>query len=171
MRTILLSLAFSFCLSLSHSQALKKISIGNSGCSVYAYCDIKFQAEYSQDSSLVYSGECDNEKVAYGAICVKLLQPIVNIDVAEETLISYLDYLKSNFKIQKAAGYGKGHRLANDENTRGVLDYWEDSDKNKWKIKGWTNGKIIGILYAYSPNELPETKLNVFLDGFRFAAL
>ena len=70
-------------------------------------------------------------------------------------------------KITKSAGYGKGHRLKDNENTRGVIDYWEDNDKNNWKVKGWTDGKFICVLYAYSSKELPEQKVNVFLDGFR----
>ena len=112
--------------------------------------------------------ECDKDGLKYGVIGIKLWAAFENLDQAQESLISYLDYLKTSFKITKSAGYGKGHRLNNNENTRGVIDYWEDSDKNNWKIKGWTNGKYIGVLYGYSPKELPESKLNIYLDGFRF---
>jgi len=162
---------FSLCFLFSQAQSFKKVSIGNSGCFVYTYCDFRFETEYSEDSSLVYVSECVKDGMNYGVICVKLLTPADDPDRAEETLISYLDYLKTSFKIQKAAGYGKGHRLANNEKTRGVLDYWEDSEKNNWKIKAWTNGKFIGVLYGYSAKELPEIKLNVFLDGFRFPGM
>ncbi|HWR32090.1 MAG TPA: hypothetical protein VN451_01080 [Chitinophagaceae bacterium] len=154
--------------SMIHAQSLKKVPVSNSGCSVYTYCDFKFEKEYSQDSSLVFVTECVKDEVGYGVICVKLLQPITDLDKAEGMLIDYLDYLKSSFKITKSAGYGKGHKLSNNENTRGVLDYWEDSKKNNWKVKAWTDGKFIAVLYGYSLKELPETKLNVFLDSFRF---
>lgn len=30
------------------------------------------------------------------------------------------------------------------------------------------NGKFIGILFGFSAKENPVTKLNIFLDGFRF---
>ena len=166
-----LLLAFSFCFLFSHEQSLKKVPISNSGCSVYAFCEFKFEKEYSEDSSLVYAGECVKDEVTYGVICVKLLQPADDLDRAEESMIGYLDYLKSSFKILKSTGYGKGHRLINNENTRGVLDYWEDSDKNNWKIKAWTDGKFIGVLYAYSAKELNETKMNVFLESFRFPGM
>jgi len=152
----------------SHSQALKKYPVSNSGCFVYAYCDFKFEMQYSEDSSQVYVSECENDQLNYGVICVKLAEPAENLNLAEESLISYLDYLKTSFKILKSAGYGKGHWLANNENTRGVLDYWEDSEKNNWKIKAWTNSKFIAVLYGYSAKEINETKLNLFLDGFRF---
>ena len=171
MKRYSLLLVFSLCFLFSHEQNFKKVPISNSGCSVYAFCEFKFEKEYSEDSSLVYTGECVKDEVTYGVISVKLLQPADDLDRAEESMINYLNYLKSSFNILKSAGYGKGHRLANHENTRGVIDYWEDSDKNNWKIKAWTDGKFIAVLYAYSAKELNETKVNVFLEGFRFPGM
>lgn len=151
----------------SQGQSLKKYPISNSGCSLYSYCDLKYEIKKSEDSSLVYTGECIVAEVTYGVICVKLLTTLTELTLAEDLLIAYLDYLKSNFDIKKAAGYGKGPRLNNNENTRGIIDYWEDADLNTWKIKAWTDGIYIGVLYAYSKKELPDTKVNVFLDSFR----
>ena len=149
------------------SQSLKKIAIGNSGCSLYSYCPLKIEKAASRDSSIIYTGECAVDAVSYGVICVKLLNPPGDLDKAEELVVAYLDYLKTSFEITSAAGYGKGHRLNKNENTRGILDYWEDKEKNKWKLKAWTDGKFIGVMYVFSKKELPESKVNVFLDGFR----
>ena len=155
----------------SPAQVLKKTAISNSGCSVYTYCTIPFEKQYSEDSSLLYVGECVKDEVSYGVICVKLLQPSGDLTKAEDMLVDYLDYLKTSFGITKAAGYGRGNRLSSKENTRGIIDYWEDKEKNNWKIKAWTDGKFIGVLYGYSLKELPEPKLNVFLDSFRFPGM
>lgn len=171
MKRTLLLLSFSSCFLFSHSQSLKKIPVSNSGCFVYTYCSFNFEKEYSEDSSEVYVSECVKDEVSYGVICVKLLRPASDLDKAEEMLIDYLNYLKTSFSISKAAGYGRGHLLNKNENTRGVLDYWEDNEKNNWKIKAWTDGKFIGVLYGYSAKELPEVKLNVFLDSFRFPGM
>lgn len=116
----------------------------------------------------MYISECVSGETNYGVICVKLKVATSSLDEAEQLLTSYLDYLKSSFEILKSVGYGKGLTLNNDSNTRGMQDYWEDKDKNNWKVKGWTNGKYIGVLYAYSPKELNEQRINLFLDGFRF---
>ncbi|MBK6935621.1 MAG: hypothetical protein IPH18_01095 [Chitinophagaceae bacterium] len=150
-----------------NAQTLKKYAISNSGCSYYSYCEAKWELSYSQDSSRVFTGECLNDGFYYSVICVKLAEAVSDLSAAELMMISYLDYLKTSFEITSAAGYGKGHRLQNNENTRGVLDYWSDKVKNNWKVKGWTNGKFIGIMMVYSQKELPETKINVFLDSFR----
>jgi hypothetical protein len=127
--------------------------------------------DLSEDSSKVYTGECMVADVSYGVICVKLLTPVTDLTMAEDLVISYLDYLKVSFDIKKATGYGKGHRLNNNENTRGILDYWEGKDLANWKVKAWTDGKFIGFMHAYSKKELPETKVNVFLDSFRLPGM
>jgi hypothetical protein len=164
--------ALSMSVIFSHAQSFKKVfikdSINNSGCYLYSWCDFQFKTEYSQDSSLVFESLCEKDGFNYGVINIKLHQAFENLDQAQESMIRYLDYLKTSFKITLSAGYGKGHRLNSNENTCGVIDYWADSDKNNWKIKGWTNGKYIGILYVYSTKELPELKLNIYLDSFRF---
>ncbi len=159
---ILLSLAVG-----ARAQTLKKYPVGNSGCSIYTYCDSKYKMEYSSDSSKVYTGECVNGEVTYGVICVKLLNNVDDLTMAEDLMIQYSDFLKASFKIKESAGYGKGHRLNNNEKTRGILDYWTDEEGDKWKIKAWTDGKFIGFMYAYSKKELPEQKVNTFLDSFR----
>ena len=151
----------------SHGHGLKKYAISNSGCSIYSYCEAEYDIKKSEDSSLVFTGECSVAGITYGVICVKLENPLTDLTMAEDLLIAYLDYLKSNFDIKKAAGYGKGHRLNNNENTRGIIDYWEDKELNKWKIKAWTDGRFIGVMFAYDKQELPETNVNVFLDSFQ----
>ena len=155
------------------SQCLKKYDIAKSGCSVYMYCAPgRFEEDYSEDSSKVYTAECSlNDGIHYGIVCVKLLTAVSNINEAEDLLASYLDYLKTNFMIKSAAGYGRGNRLNDREDTRGIVDYWKDDQKNNWKVKGWTDGKFIGVLYAYSAKELPEEKVNVFLNSFRLPGM
>src|SRR5688572_31048263 len=116
-----------FCLIVSNAQTLKKVPVGSSGCFVYTYCEFKFDKEYSEDSSEVYVSECVKDDMTYGVICVKLSHAADDLNRAEESMISYLDYLKKSFAITKSTGYGRGHHLNKNENTRGVLDYWEDA--------------------------------------------
>jgi hypothetical protein len=166
MRKITLLLLGLWIFFLSPAQTIKKYPIGSSGCSAYFFCDPgNFNESFSEDSSKVYTGECISGETRYGLICVQLIQAVVNIDDAEGLLVNYLDYLKTAFKITSAMGYGKGHRLRNKENFHGIIDYWKDENQNNWKVKGWTDGKYIAVLYAFSPKELSEEKANVFLDG------
>lgn len=157
------------CCTTMEAQSLKKYPVGNSGCSVYMFCDPKrFNTDFSEDSSTVYTSECVQAEITYGVICIKLLQSINDLRAAEEMMVSYLDFLKADFNIRTAGGYGKGHILGDDERTRGVVDYWKDGEGENWKIKGWTDGKFIGVLFAHTMKDLPEPKVNGFLDGLRF---
>jgi hypothetical protein len=171
MKTVFLFVCGCFACLPNQAQIPKKIPVENTGCTIYSYCTFQFENEYSEDSSKLTVSECASGDLNFGIICVQLKQIQSDPDKAESSLIEYLNYLKKTFNILKSAGYGKGHRLANNETTRGVLDYWEDGDKNNWKVKGWTNGKFITVLYVYAKTDLPETKINVFLDGFRFPVL
>lgn len=132
---------------------------------------MKFEIGKSQDSSIVYTGECVKDEVSYGIICVKLLNPLTDLSAAEDLLIAYADYLKEGFDIIQTSGYGRGHFLNNNENTRGIIDYWGDKKKQNWKIKAWTDGKIIGFLYVFSKKQIPEGMANVYLDSFRMPGL
>ena len=167
MRRISSLLALLLMTGLLSAQSLKKYTLAGSGCSYYNYCEITFELTKSEDSSHIWTGECVKDDINYGIICVKLKEPVTDLTMAEDLMISYADYLKTSFKITKVAGYGKGHRLQNKENTRGIIDYWSDMEKNNWKIKAWTDGKFIGFMFVYSQKELPEPKINLFLDGFR----
>lgn len=172
MKKWLLLLFLLDCFNNPFAQVLKKYPISLSGCAAYFYCDPgAFSVSYSEDSSKVYTGECMNDETSYGIVCVKLKESIANIAEAEDLMVAYLDYLKKSFKITSSTGYGKGHRLKQREDTRGIIDYWKDEEKNNWKIKSWTDGKFIAVLYAYSQKELAESKVNVFLDSFRLPGM
>jgi hypothetical protein len=160
------------CMGMLHmvsAQTLKKYAIGKSGCSANFFCNPgTFEVTHSPDSSVVYTGECKDGAVTYDVICVQLKEKIANLKDAEQILEQYLDYIKSSFGIEIAAGYGKGHRLRGKEDTKGMIDYWIDKEKNKLNVKGWTNGQYIAVLIAISDKEIPYDKSNLFLDGIVF---
>lgn len=148
------------------------VAISNTGCTVQVYCfPGRFDAYDLEDGSTVFADDCEKEEITYGIYCVKLKTPLTNLDAAEDTAISYLDFLKLDYGIVKANGYDKGHRLNKNESTRGVFDTWKDADEHKWKIKAWTNGKFICVLYMHSIKELPDKKATVFLEGLRFPGM
>ncbi|MFZ1259828.1 MAG: hypothetical protein WAQ93_05080 [Chitinophagaceae bacterium] len=119
----------------------------------------------------MFADDCEKEGVNYGIYCVKLKNAIADLDAAEDTVITYLDFLKLDYGIVKSKGYDKGHKLNKNDATRGVYDTWEDVDKNKWKLKAWTNGNFICILYMFSGKELPDKKTEIFLEGLRFPGM
>ena len=168
----ILILFFVFAALCSNSQGLKKYPIGNSGCSLYMFCDPgKFDMSYSEDSSKVYTGACQYKNFVYGIICVQLKEIVSAKDEGEGLLESYLDFLKQQFSIKETTGYGKGMHLNNRENITGIIDYWRGENKNHWSVQGWTDGNILAVLYVKG-NEQPDfNKQKLFFNGFRFPGM
>ncbi len=172
MRKILVFSAFMLCGIGSYAQKVKKYPIGASGCSAYFMCNPgEFNVDRSPDSSEIFTAECKDGDVSYGIICVKLKQAAATMDEAEEMLVAYLDYLKPNLNIVSAVGYGKGHKLRNREDIKGIIDFWKDKAGDQWKVKGWTNKQYVAVLYVASKKEVPISKANVYLDGFLFPGM
>lgn len=168
----LLSAFFLFLNFTAFCQNTKTIAISSTGCTVEAYClPGRFDVYDLEDGSTVYADDCEKEGIVYGIYCVKLKKPIADLDAAEDTVITYLDFLKLDYGIEKAKGYDKGHFLNKNEKTRGVFDTWKDIDKNYWKVRAWTNGNFICIMHMHSEEELPDKKVDVFLHGFRFPGM
>jgi hypothetical protein len=130
-----------------------------------------FDMSYSPDSSVVYIAECEDEEMSYGIVCVALADPTTDLLEAEEILVGYMEFLKDAFEITASVGYGHGHTLQEREDTRGIIDYWNDAEENNWKVKGWTDGQFISVLFVYTQEEIAEEKGNLFLDGFRFPGM
>ena len=150
-----------------NAQTLKKYDISNSGCSIHMFCQpARFDIELAQDSSTAYFARCTKNEVTYGIVCIKLHEVINNLNLAQTEMLSYVEYLKVEFQIITAKGYEKGFKLKDRADTRGVLDYWSDIRNNNWKMKAYTDGKFIAILYAFSRKEMPEELVNNYLEGF-----
>ncbi len=158
--------------SLVFAQDAARVPISNTGCTVQVICfPGRFDAYDLEDDATVYADDCEKDGVTYGIYCIKLKKGITDLSAAEDTAIGYLDFMKLDNGIVKSKGYDKGHVLNKDENTRGIFDTWDDADKNKWKVKAWTNGNFICVLYVHSGKELPEKKTEIFLEGLRFPGM
>lgn len=155
----------------ANSQSIKKYPIDKTGCAVYMFCEPgKFTISYSEDSSKVYTASCTKEKNEYGVICVQLKDSVASEDAAT-LLESYLDFLKGQFAIRDAAGYGKGMHLKDREEIIGIIDYWKDDSNKEWAIQGWTDGKIIAVLYTKGEKQADFNLQQVFFKGFRFPGM
>ena len=50
-----------------------------------------------------------------------------------------------------------------------LVDYWQDEDSVDWKVKGYTDGHTIAVLYVKNINEISVEKQDEFLDSFSIA--
>jgi hypothetical protein len=151
---------------------LTKMPIGQSGCSAYFPKGMpEFELSKSEDGSDVYTSEAEVEGFYFACITVKFLEPFSDAapQELENLLISYLDFLQSQFSVTEAAGAGKGNTLESSPNARGVIDYWQDAEDTHYVVKGWVNPRALGIMLIYGLTDYPHYNLQqMYLDGFRF---
>lgn len=170
-RTLLL-FSFSMAYAITHAQTAATVPISNTGCTMQVYCfPGRFDTYELEDGSTAYADDCEIENITYGIYCVKFKKPIGDLAAAEDTVISYLNFLKLDYGIVKSKEYDKEDKLNTNKNVRGIHDTWEDGEKNKWKIKAWTDGNFIVVLYMHSPKEIPDKKTEVYLNGLRFPGM
>lgn len=157
-----------------------KYPVAETGCTLYMPADPgEFTASDSEDGSKVYVGEVQSGDYFFAAIVVKLAEPIDGSDPitgwnfgANYLLMeSYLDFLKGQFGVTDAAGYGKGHTMESNEMAVGMIDYWLDAEGVRYAIKGWCDPHFLAVLMVYGPDEYPHfNALELYLNGFRFPA-
>ncbi len=150
-----------------------KTAVADSGCKIYLPGTADpVNISYTPDSSIVYTIEAlDSTSETYfhfGSIVINLN----DVDLTgqeEEMLISYMDYLKTAFQIEKSVGYGKGHTLTSHPSAKGVIDYWQDAGGDQWVVKGWAAESTIFVMFVYGPSEYPNSNVvDVFFNGARF---
>ncbi len=151
---------------------LSKMAIGQSGCAAYFPAGMPdFELSKSEDGADVYTSEVEVDGFLFGCIAVKFGEPFTDSspEEMEALLISYMEFLQSNFGITASAGVGKGHTLESAPDARGVIDYWEDAAGVQYAVKGWVNQQALGIMVIYGASEYPHFNLQqMYLDGFRF---
>ena len=149
---------------------LAKYPISDSGAFAYFPAAPEFELTYSEDSSKVYTGEVVSDSFNFAGIVVDFYENIGNDKAVNEALlISYLDFLKAEFIITEAAGYGRGHTLESNANAVGVIDYWVDADGVNYQIKGWVTDSMMAVMIIYGYSEYPIFNIaQMYLNGFRF---
>jgi hypothetical protein len=166
MENLLLILATSFVLRLSTSKKFRNSFIGNTGCSVLLISDDNFEKTITASGDELYFYEASDNNVTYGIICVNMKEacaPGMAIDMLED----YINKLKAPLFILHHTGIAADADW-NSSESRAVTDYWQDSNKVDWKVKGYTNGECLAVLYVKNIGQVDVKKQDLFLDSFHF---
>lgn len=165
MENLILLLAASLALRFSFKKIKIQI-IGNTGCTALLSSGTKLQSAITQSGDQLYFHEFKDKNVSYGIICVAMNHPY-NLQEAEEMLITYMDKLRCPFYILHNTGI---HVDAdwNCEASKTIVDYWQDYRKKDWKVKGYTNGKTLAVLYVKNIGHADVKNQDLFLDSFHF---
>jgi hypothetical protein len=149
----------------------EKIVVGDCGCALYAPKGMTFgEPEISPDGSKVWSSELPSGAYHFGAVVVRFPgEQDVDPAQAEDLLIAYLDFLKEQLDVKASIGVGRGHRLDSHPVARGVIDFWQSGDGERWAIKAWVDRERLAVLMIRGPEDYPHANASaMYFDGFRF---
>jgi hypothetical protein len=144
---------------------LKTYPVGRAGATVYLPENFKaFDRTTTQHGDEFYIGECKAEKAGYGVLYIDLKDEY-SMEDAETMLMYYISRLQEPFSIAHNTGIGYCKSMNNISRVVKLVDYWQDEDGKDWKLKGYTDGKFIAVLYVQNISEVDVAKQEVFLEG------
>jgi hypothetical protein len=163
----LLSAVFTYN-KLSTPKKFVDVTIDAPGTSVLLPSDFKgFNKTVTLSGDEFYIGECFSGKAGYGVLYIKLKERIW-IEDAETMLSYYISRLQEPFNIAHNTGIGYCISIDQEKDNRKLVDYWQDELGIDWKLKGYTNGKFIAVLYVQNISEIDVDKQDLFLDSLQF---
>ena len=169
MESIILLLATRLAYKLSYTQGFQTYMIGGSGCTINLLANPgAFRKNITKRGDTMYRGECKVKDSSFGFITIELKNPYRTGLEAEAVLARFMQNITPTFFIRHTAGLHFGYDQASNIDVCGISDYWQDFYDRDWKVKGWTNGKILSLLYVSNIGNLSTEQQEGFLDSFRF---
>ncbi len=169
MENLLFLLATSIVLRNTYPRRFKNYFIGNTGCSALMFSGKrKFDYTETETGDEIYFNEFNDKNITYGIICIRL-QDEFELEDSAAMLRAYVNKLKGPFFILHSTGLQKEADW-NSAITYSAIDYWQDGDGQDWKVKGYTDGRFMSILYVKNISEVDVARQDLFLDSFHFEA-
>lgn len=171
MENLIMFLATTIVLRISSSSraTMKKFLIGDTGCSVYTFSgENDFDTTMTLTGDRMYLHDYTENGVTYGVICIHMKEQYA-VDEAEELLKKYMGKLKGSLFVLHDTGIMDAHDY-NSISTISLENYWQDVEGIDWKVKGYTNGKVLSVLYVKNISQAEIKKQEFFLDSFHFKA-
>ena len=161
MENLLLLLTASLVWIRKSPSKFKRTLIGIRGSSVEFAEDVAFEHTRHEGDEL-YFAEHQEKLITYGVLVAHLQQELCQED-ARTVLSSYLNRLRKPFKAQ----HNTGITDCSASNIN-LVDYWQDEDCVDWKLKAYSDGKTMAVLYVKNINDSEVEKQEAFLNSFRF---
>lgn len=121
----------------------------------------------TKSGDIMHVDECTENEVTYGVITITLKNKY-RLNEAKLILTQFLQQLKPIFAIEYATGIDVLHDTCATKYT--LVDYWQDVERKDWKIKGWTDGATINVLYIKNIAHMPVGIEDHFFNPSFFAA-
>ena len=169
MENLLLLIATTFFMRLTRPAGYNRYTIANTGCSIRFFADPGvFTATRTPDGEMMYYNDCTIDEVSYGSVTVALADVLVHDDTIEEVMLQLMRIIKNTHYIKYVTGTSTGLKQKEDPNVQGMVEYWQDDKGIDWKVKSWTNGAFIIVLYVKNISKACSQQQDIYLDGIKF---
>jgi hypothetical protein len=146
-----------------------KTVIGDTNCSVLFAADTEFDFTQSDNGDQLYFAERTDKKIGYGILCARLGERLP-LDEAKDVMTTYVNRLQKPFHALYNTGMVPCQSWRQEDDCIKMIDYWQDANKMDWKVKSYTDGQTIAVLYVKNINAIAVEKQDEFLDSFSFCA-
>ncbi|MDB5205185.1 MAG: hypothetical protein JWR72_260 [Flavisolibacter sp.] len=164
MENLFMFLATSLILRIS-APRFKRYLIGQSGgTSLLVSGSDQLHIKYTKEGDVIYFSDSAIGNVAYGLICIQMKQ-LYTLWKAETILVQYINRVRKPLGI----AYNISMEIKKTAGQITITDYWQDNNGTDWKIKGYTNGKTVAVLYVKNITEAAVKEHDAFLNGFKFS--
>ena len=150
------------------SKKPRRTIIGDTNCSVVFSPEAVFDFTESEDGDQLYFAEHIEKNSSYGVLCARVGSRLP-LEEAQEVMTTYINRLRRPFHALYSTGIDLCQNRSQDSHCIKMVDYWQDEDNFDWKVKGYTDGEVIAVLYVKNINEIDVEKQDEFLDSFWFA--
>ena len=117
----------------------------------------------AKTGDLVQMRECKEGDVTYGVIAIKPKDQYPDLTDAEKVLLAFMEQLQHSFAIKHTTGLHVETYLHTSKTA--ITNYWQDGEQRDWKVKGWTDGVALAVLYIKNIGAVPIEKEETFLNG------
>lgn len=164
MENLFLLLATTLVLRISKPK-FKRYLLGATGCSsLLVSGNNTVHYKHTKEGDRVYFYDQTVNGVTFGFISVQMKE-VFTLHQSENILAQYINRVRKPFRI----AFNISMEIEKKGNLVTIADYWQDEHGIDWKIKGYTNGKTIAVLYVKNITETPVAEHDAFLNGFRFS--
>jgi hypothetical protein len=168
MEKLLSFLAAAFSSALETSTP-SKITIGAPGCTLTVHKPPTVHRIETIEGYPAYIGQSKIREATYGFATVVLPEMITDPEVYHHKLFTLLEDVYASFRIVYGTGLSYGYTHPGDEKIFGFTEYWQDKDGMDWKVKAWTNGQVMTVLYIRNIGQVKLRDQDSYLDGISFS--
>jgi hypothetical protein len=119
---------------------------------------------HTKDGDKIFFNEHAADGVTYGLICVQINEHYT-LHQAEDILIHYMNRMRKPLHI----ACNVSMTLERCDEFLAITDYWQDDAGIDWKVKGYTNGNLLAVLYVKNITDTTVKNHDAFLNGISFS--